>query len=138
MSEGESREEYAQRAGQSLNDARADAFALVTFQGAVAFGEAQSALGFAARVDAVIFPSLPPRAVPEPVAGETRADVFGREAARARQAFPQAAVADQLAGAVVFGAGDELRRVAQSPFVATVEVLPPGAVWGAFGIAPVA
>ena len=143
MEHGESWDDYRARAGASLGGVPGGTpvFALVTFDRPAGFADAAAVLDGVGRVDAVVFPGMAARAVPEPVAGEGRAGVFAREA---RQAGRAAGVAgadytpDAMSAAVVHDTGDTLRSVAGRAGVGAVETLPADAVWGAFGIAPTA
>lgn len=124
MEDGETRDEYVARANASIGEdlAAAPAYALVSFQQPVAAEEAARVVEGVERVNAVVAKQHAPVAVPEPVAGATRADVFAR------------AVGDDIAALVVRDSSEVLRAVAQNPGVLAVEALPPDAVWGAFGV----
>ncbi len=142
MDAGETLAEYRERAAGTLAAAPADeeAFALVTFTGPLAPVEAARVLAPVGRVNALIVDLASPFDLPEPVAGETRVDVFERQLGR---------IGDSLAGignvptpeefdaVVVWETGDVLREVAAAEPVAAVEVLPPDAAWGRFGVRPV-
>lgn len=132
MEAGESWDTYRGRATASLSDAPADqpVFALVTFSPALDPVAASAALDEVRRVDAVVFRGAPPRALPEPTAGQSRAAVFATAAQRA-------GVDELIDGVVVHESGARLRVLAGAQPVAAVEALPPDAVWGAFGIAPI-
>lgn len=119
---GETPDEYARRCRQSLEAAGDEpAFALVTFDAPVGPAEAAEATAPVARASAVVAGSIV--VTPVPTAGHTRADVFARAAGDA-----------PVRSVVVYADGGALREVAAEAHVATVEVLPPDAVWGAFAI----
>lgn len=136
MVAGESAAQYDERAAASLDQAKGTSWALVTFTGALDPAAADAALEPAPRVSAVVYEGVAARDIPEPVAGENRADVFTREAGRL-QAETGLAAAEPV-GAVVRGTPDQLGDISRSEVVFSVEVLPPDARWGAFAIAPVA
>ncbi|WP_115686199.1 hypothetical protein [Corynebacterium senegalense] len=125
----ESWSSYEERAAASLLDAppATDVFALVTFERGRGTAEAAAALEGADRVNAVAFPDQAARPVPEPVAGESREDVFRRAAGPGPN--------PEVAGVVVHADGPTLRAIAGREGVAAVEALPVDAVWGAFAIA---
>lgn len=139
---GESFTAYAARAEASLIDAPADqrAFSLLTFTQALTPAEAAEVLEPVGRVNAMVIALAAPFDLPEPIAGETREDVFQRQLDR---------IADSLAGVgnvpvpelidavVVYDTGEVLRQVAADPAILTAEVLPPDAAWGRFGLRPV-
>lgn len=124
---GETFAEYVERADASLDDAPGDApvFALVTFAVEASPDEASAALESVNSVDAVIPPDAPLQPVGEPKEGRDRTDIF------------RIAVDGDVVGAVVRDTGDALRALSSNERIATVEALPPDAVWGAFGVRPV-
>lgn len=136
---GEGWEEYEGRAEASLSESSAPAFALVTFVAPQEPAEAARAVAPAGRVDALMLADAPTQPIPEPPTGQTRAEVLAREAERLARAGaangveldPRAIVA-----VVVRDDGDTLRAIAGDDTVRAVEVLPPDAVWGTFGITP--
>lgn len=139
---GESFSAYAARAEASLADAPADqpAFALLTFAEPLAPADAESVLVPLGRVNAMIISRAAPFALPEPIAGETRADVFQRELERIAYSLSgvgDVPVPERLDAVVAYDTGDALREVARAPEIITVEVLPPDAAWGRFGVRPV-
>lgn len=137
---GESFSAYVARADASLAAADGPAYALVTFAQPVEPARAAEVLEQVGRVNAMIVASASPFPLPEPIAGETREDVFQRELDRI--AYSLAGIGDvpvpeRIDAVVVRDGGDVLRAVAARPEVVTVEVLPPDAAWGRFGVRPV-
>lgn len=137
---GESFSAYAGRAERTLAEADEPAYALITFAEPLTPAGAEAALAGVDRVNAMIVALASPFALPEPVAGETRADVFRRELDRIAHSL--AGVGDvpapeRIDAVVVRDTGDVLRSVARAPEIAAVEVLPPDAAWGRFGVRPV-
>ena len=65
-------------------------------------------------------------ALPEPVAGATREDVFRRWAGDA-----------PIAGLIVYTGGSAKEKIRSDQRVMCVESLPTDAAWGKFGIKPV-
>ncbi|WP_342320026.1 hypothetical protein [Corynebacterium mayonis] len=143
MDRGEDWQHYAARASRSLDEAAGDekAYALITFDKDTDFAQAAVAVAGLGRVGAVVYPGLPPKAVPEPARGQGRETVFDREARRAiGRAEPtegqDAQGADSVQSVVVYDTGEALRAAAAHHQVAAVEVLPADAVWGAFAVRP--
>ena len=124
---GESFDDYAARAASTLDSAPADepAFALVTFSRELTPEQASAVLEPVARVSAVAAAGASPEPVGEPAAGRDRTEIF------------RIAVGEKIVGAVVRDTGRALRFAAADERIAAVEVLPPDAVWGAFGMRPV-
>ncbi|MDU0478042.1 hypothetical protein QVA66_02170 [Staphylococcus chromogenes] len=124
--------EYQHRIAPTLHR-EGEGFALVSFAAPVNVDKAgQLATQWpVGRVNAVTLPDSAPVAVPEPIAPETRREVF----ARAQRNNPD--IRDRISGAVVYGQLADIRVIAASPEVASVEVLPEDAAWGRFGIRPV-
>lgn len=134
--------EYRERAGISLEQAPTEepAYALVTFTEALPATRAGDLLAEIRRVNAMIMLSAPAMALPEPVAGQSRAEVFERQfdqVERSLGGIGAVGLDRELNAVVVRDTGGALRTLAQSPEVFSVEVLPPDAAWGAFGIRPV-
>nr|WP_242516481.1 hypothetical protein [Corynebacterium mendelii] len=140
----ESMDSYLTRAGQSLDRAPADekAFALVTFTDPLptaAAGPVFESVGIG-RVNALIVDAAAPIALPEPVEPDNRAVVFDRALKRMAGTVgaPPASSDFWIRGAVVRDTGTKLRELAaSSPEILAVEVLPPDAAWGLFGVQPV-
>lgn len=125
---GEAFADYAVRAQDSLATAPADeqVYGLVTFTSALPPERASSALESLARINAVVPPDAAPIAVGEPQQGHDRSQIF------------EMAVRDHpISSVVARDDGETFRRLAERDDIATVEVLPADAVWGAFGIRPV-
>lgn len=135
MGAGESPAQYEARARASLDDASGASWALVTFEADVSPTAAAAVLAPLPRVSAAVFPGASARAIPEPVAGEDRTDVFTREAQRLQASTGMSA--PSLSGAVVRAEPEALRDLVRHREVYAVEVLPADARWGAFGISPV-
>ncbi|QGU04985.1 hypothetical protein [Corynebacterium comes] len=137
---GEPFSSYVGRADRSLADADQSAYALITFAQPLTPAEAESVLTGIGRVNAMIVALASPFALPEPIAGETRADVFQRELDRIADSLAgvgDVPVPERIDAVVVRDTGDVLRAVAGAPEIAAVEVLPPDAAWGRFGVRPV-
>ena len=129
---GESIEAYIARCRNTRIDA-ADSFALVTFTQPLGAREAAEIVGFAGsggagvgRVSAVVPYENAPVALPEPVAGATREDVFRRWAGDA-----------PIAGLIVYTNGSAKEKIRSDQRDMCVESLPADAAWGKFGIKPV-
>ncbi len=134
--------EYRVHAESSLAAAPAGegAFALVTFTGQLDPGEAAEVVEPVGRVNAMLISLAAPFPLPEPVAGETRADVFDRELGRIGHSLSgvgNVPAPEGLDAVIVWEEGDTLRSLAGQERVAAVEVLPPDAAWGRFGVRPV-
>ncbi|SPJ41136.1 hypothetical protein CHUV2995_01947 [Corynebacterium diphtheriae subsp. lausannense] len=130
----ETSQDYANRAQKSLEMASEPAFALVAFPRLIdanTAGDIAEKAGIM-RVNAVLLGRGPALDLPEPTGNANRGRVIS-EQCRMRGGDPET-----IAALVVYAPGDQLRRVAASKRVATVEVLPPDAVWGRIGLlAPV-
>ncbi|AGF72873.1 hypothetical protein [Corynebacterium halotolerans] len=142
MDAGESFDDYRRRAADSLAAAPADeeAFALVTFTDPLSPAEAEEVLEPVGRVNAMIIELASPFPLPEPVEGETRADVFHRELDRIAHSLSgvgNVPVPEHLDAVIIWDTGEVLRGVAEDEDVAAVEALPPDAAWGRFGVRPV-
>lgn len=133
---------YAARAAESLHRAQQSAtatqphFALVAFDRPRTCPEASPLYQDAPRVNAIVPEALPHKDTPEPVPGTSRVEVCERELRRAWGAtnVGEYRGAARIAGVVVTADATTLRHISQSNGVATVEVLPPDAVWGAFAV----
>lgn len=141
---GESFAAYVDRADVSLANAPEDdeAFALITFPQAVDVETAADLLSPLQRVSAVVPAELAPVAIPEPVAGATRADVFRTafERMSARAALSGLTSVDPtIVSVVVWDTGGELRALREDAgeSIAAIDVLPTDAYWGGFGVLPV-
>lgn len=139
---GESLDDYITRAEASLEVAPSEenAFAMVTFQTALGAADASATLGDIGRVNAMILLSAAPISLPEPVAGETREDVFTRHLDRLQRSFEgigEISAPRVINSVLVWDDGASLRDLATDPTVLSVEVLPPDAGWGHFGVRPV-
>ncbi|MGD7003247.1 hypothetical protein [Corynebacterium halotolerans] len=139
---GESLESYVGRAEQSLVEAPAgeNAFGMITFAAPLDPESAAEVLSGLERVNAMVLLSASAMPIPEPVAGETRDDVFRRQLDRVDDSL--AGIGDitaprELNGVVAWDDGEAFRSVAADPAVLAVEVLPPDAAWGRFGVRPV-
>lgn len=138
----ESLEQYVDRAAASVAQTPADdnAFALVTFSPALDPADAAGAVDDIERVNAMVMLSAAPMGLPEPVAGETRADVFDRQVDRLRRSLDgigNVQAPEVINGVIVWDDGEALRALAQVPGVLAVEALPVDAGWGHFGVRPV-
>ncbi|OFN77899.1 MULTISPECIES: hypothetical protein [unclassified Corynebacterium] len=130
--------EYRERAEASLAQADKPAYALVGFREPLSPQDVSDALQPAERMDAIVIGLAAPIAVPEPVAGATRADVIdtvlSRVADHARDIGEEAPA--EVDAVVVYSGGSQLRALATDPRVDTVEVAPEDAAWGSFGVRP--
>lgn len=123
----ESAQQYQARAATSVEEARRDTYALVTFAGASDAQTAAAAVDGAQRVSAVITEQdLLPEEIPEPTQGETRADVFTRTADD-----------KDINAVIVYDDGEMLEEISQRAEIFAVEAAPDDAAWGSFGIRPV-
>lgn len=139
---GEPLEDYIARAEDSLEAAPSDenAFAMVTFPTALGPADASATLEDIGRVNAMILLSAAPISLPEPVAGETREDVFNRHLDRLQRSFEgigEISAPREINSVLVWDDGAALRDLSTDPAVMSVEVLPPDAGWGHFGVRPV-
>ena len=135
---------YLSRADNSLAEAPADekAFALVTFNDPMptaAAGPIFEKAGIG-RVNALIVDAAVPIPLPEPVEPDNRAVVFDRALQRVAGTVGADPTSKDfwIRGAVVRDTGDKLRELKKSSSeIMAVEVLPPDAAWGLFGVQPV-
>ncbi len=139
---GESFAAYTERARTSLLDAPIDehVYALVTFAEPLTPEEAGVVLTTVERVNAMIVQLAAPFPLPEPVAGEDRADVFQRELDRiaaSLEGVGTVPVPERLDAVVVRDNGNVLRLLSEAPQIAAIEVLPADAAWGRFAVRPV-
>ncbi len=134
----ESAADYRERAETSLAHATDPAYALVGFREPLSPKDVSDALQPIERMDAIVIGLAAPIAVPEPVAGATRADVIdivlARVADHARDMGEE--VPAKVDAVVVYSEGSQLRALANDPRVDTVEVAPADAAWGSFGVRP--
>ncbi|ALP50578.1 hypothetical protein P9K31_04835 [Corynebacterium glutamicum] len=134
--------EYLQRASESLADATdgEEAYSLVTFAQPLSPAEAGELLDGIGRVSAMVMLSAPAMDLPEPIAGETREDVFNRQIALVDaqlSGIGNVRAPGELNGVVVWDIPENVRPLAESPLVYSIETLPPDAAWGSFGVRPV-
>lgn len=139
---GESLSDYLARAKESLAAAPADeaAFGMITFEEAMDPAAAAEVLSELARVNAMVMLSASAISIPEPVEGETREDVFNRQLDRIDDSLAgigNITAPREINGVVAWDDGDVFRVVSADPAVLAVEVLPPDAAWGRFGVRPV-
>ncbi|MHA2789338.1 hypothetical protein ACXZ66_09360 [Corynebacterium sp. S7] len=141
---GESFVEYQQRADASIEAldpvSTESSFALVTFTQSLTPEEAASQLGSVDRVSALTIGVAAARPLPEPIAGEGRADVFQRDLDRIAYSLSgigDVPVPEAIDAVVVWDDPATLSTLRDESHVATVEALPPDAAWGLFGIQPV-
>ena len=113
---GESATDYARRAQASLAEADEPAFALITFSSPLDPEDAADLLQNVRRVNQIIVADKAPISVGEM---PDRTQVFG---------------SDPLIAVVVWEGGEVLRMLIDDPRITTIDVLPPDAVWGAFGV----
>ncbi len=137
---GESRQDYVQRAQETVDAARQPTFALVTFARPLEPADAAEVVRPAGRVNAVVIGAASLVAVPEPVEGENRSDVFSRTLERVADGLAglgSVPAPQRLTAVVVYDGGEVLRELSADERVATVEAVPADAPWGGFGIRPV-
>ena len=122
----ESAEQYQTRAAESVEDARRETYALVTFDPPVNAQTAAQAVDAAERVNAVIAQDdFRPIELPEPTDGETRVDVLTRAIAK-----------EKINSVIIYEDGKTLEEIAQGADIFAVEAAPHDAAWGGFGIRP--
>lgn len=142
MDPEESFGEYRRRAAESLAAAPAEeeVFGLITFARPLTGPEADRVTDGLRRVNAMIIGMSAPYALPEPVAGETRTEVFDRQLDRiagSLEGVGDVPAPERMTAVIAYDDGDALRTVAEDADVAAVETLPPDAAWGRFGVRPV-
>ncbi|WJY90071.1 hypothetical protein [Corynebacterium confusum] len=138
---GEDPGAYVARADSLLAEAddATPTYALVTFQSALSVQDAAKAVGEAGRVNALLVGASEPIALPEPIAGADRADVFDAALDQTQAGLDgigRVEVPRELSAVVVWDTGEVLREVAAAPEVAAVEPAPDDAAWGSFAIRP--
>lgn len=134
--------EYLQRASESVANAEdgEQAYSLVTFTQPLSPSEASNLLEGIGRVNAMVMLSAPAMDLPEPIAGETREDVFNRQIKLVDaqlSGIGDVHAPGELNGVVVWDIPQKVRVLSESSLVYSVETLPPDAAWGSFGIRPV-
>ncbi|WP_018297061.1 hypothetical protein [Corynebacterium lubricantis] len=141
---GESFADYSERASASVEAldpaSEENSYALVAFTDSLTPEEAANQLTEVERVSAMTIGVASARALPEPIAGEDRADVFQRDLDRiaySLQGIGDVPVPERIDAVVVWDDPATLRSLYDEPYVATVEALPSDAAWGMFGIQPV-
>lgn len=138
--------EYQSLADDSLATALADApghnaFAMISFTEPLTSAEAGELAADLHRVGTVITQDLQILALPEPtdastyIAAGSRAEVFANVLANTVSAASDATTPGIIA-VVAYDTPRHLAPLANSPHVYAVEVLPPDAVFGQFGISP--
>ncbi|AIT61440.1 hypothetical protein [Corynebacterium doosanense] len=138
----ESYDQYVERAADTLATAPEGekAFGLVTFAeplDAAQAGELTAELG---RVNAMLVGFSAPMPLPEPVGGATRAEVYERQfgaVADSLAGIGNVPVPRELTAVIAWDEPEAFRALAGDGRVAAVEMLPPDAVWGDFGVRPV-
>lgn len=149
---GEPLEDYAARAAESLRtpppladgSEASDSdrhWALVSFDPPADAETAAAAVGGidGLRVGTMYVGQIVSRSLPEPIAGETRADVFERELELLRRSagpVVQGTEGAGLTGLLVRGTLEQLRSIEGRPGVAAVEALAADAAIGRFGVRP--
>lgn len=142
MESGESFSEYQERSATSLAAAPAGeaVFALITFTRPLDSAGAEQITADLDRVNAMLIGMSAPYSLPEPVAGESRAEVFERQFGRIADSLAgvgEVPVPVRMTAVIAYDEGEALRGIAGAEEVAAVEVLPPDAAWGRFGVRPV-
>lgn len=138
---GETFEHYQARAHESLTHLNARSperhYALIAFQRPLTAREAGETLDNVGRVNAMVIGAAAPRALPEPIPGENRGDVFERELDRIAEGLSglgNVPVPEHIEEVVVWDTAGVLMQLADDPRVATVEALPSDARWGFIGV----
>ncbi|PRQ11167.1 hypothetical protein C1Y63_07910 [Corynebacterium sp. 13CS0277] len=86
------------------------------------------------RVSALVFDGSKELALPEPVAGQNREDVFTQWFSRAQRAgLP----IDGIDGLIVRDTAADIRQLQGRSGILAIDPAPVGAVWGRFGVSPV-
>ncbi|AKK11440.1 hypothetical protein [Corynebacterium uterequi] len=136
---GETPAAYAQRAQRSV-DAVATVsepvFGLIVFDAPLDAGSAASITEDVARVNAMLTVGARAEQLPEPLANEDRAAAYERGFDQlnrhlAGSDFPPI---EAMVGVVAYDTPQTFERIAEEEDVASVELLPPDAAWGRFGI----
>lgn len=130
---GESAEAYEYRVHESLETALRDwpeesSWAMIAFQEPVDAMTAGEVTADILRVSAAVSNGEAPVVLPEPVAGTSRRDVFER--------VGMGHVESPISALIVWDRPRALRAVAERQSVLSVEILPPDAQWGRFGVRP--
>ncbi|AWB81590.1 hypothetical protein C3B44_03785 [Corynebacterium yudongzhengii] len=134
---------YQERAGAGLQQAAEEhdepVFALVTFAEPLTAGKAGELLEGIDRVNTMLVGISTPRPLPEPISGKTRADVFAHQFSLIDSSLE--GVGDvprpyRLTAVTAYDTPQAFAELAGADSVAAVEVLPPDAAWGNFGIRP--
>lgn len=134
-------EEYQNRAWDSFEEATAgeNSFGLVTFTDPLTAGQAGAVTARLDRVNAMIVGMSSPMPLPEPVGDAERKDVYAQQfdaIAHALDGIGDVPVPYELTAVVAYDTPAAFGSVANSRWVAAVELLPPDAVWGHFGVRP--
>lgn len=129
----ESIPEYLQRADTALEEApeNTELWALVTFTGILSPEQAAELLAPATRVGSIVADIGAPIAVPEPIAGYTRADVFRDHLDRMNAS---GLGLRGMTGAVVYTEKDNLEQIKNQAEVLSVEPAPEGASRSRIGV----
>ncbi|MGV0352499.1 hypothetical protein [Corynebacterium confusum] len=138
---GEDQGAYVARAADSLAaaDDATSTYALVTFRSALSAQDAADAVEPAGRVNAMLVGASEPIALPEPVAGANRADVFDAALEQTQaglEGIGHVEIPREVSAVVVWDTGQTLRDIAGEGQVAAVEPVPADAAWGSFAIRP--
>lgn len=135
---GESFSSYRERAADSLAAAEEgeESFALITFARPLTARGASDLLSDIERVNTMMVGQAVPLALPEPVDGATRADVFAQQFDLLDSFLGPAPAPYQLTAVTAYDDPAAFRALDGHDDVAAVEVLPPDAMWGNFGIRP--
>lgn len=133
---------YVEHAAQTLAAAPEGekAFGLVTFAEPLTAAQAGELTAGLGRVNAMLVGFSAPMPLPEPVGGATRAEVFERQfgaVADSLAGIGNVPVPRQLTAVVAWDDPEAFQALAGEGRVAAVEMLPPDAVWGNFGVRPV-
>lgn len=135
-------DEYVQHAAQTLAEAPEEekAFGLVTFAEPLTASQAEEATAGLGRVNAMLIGLSAPMPLPEPVDGATRAEVFERQfglIAGSLAGIGDVPVPHELTAVIAWDDPEAFRALAWDGRIAAVEMLPPDAAWGNFGVRPV-
>lgn len=137
----ESWEEYQRRAWSTFDDAEAgeESFGLITFSEPLTAGQAGAVTSTLGRVNAMLVGMSSPMPLPEPVAGAERKDVFAQQfdyIAHSLRGIGDVPAPYELTAVIAYDTPEAFGRVANNRWVVAVELLPPDAAWGNFGVRP--
>lgn len=142
MATEESFGQYSHRAEQSVQVAQEEwpeekSFGLISFSQGMDAESAAEITQDLGRVNAMLVGVTVPFALPEPVENNTRQDVYEHQLSLLAPRLEAMAMPEEITAVIAWETPATFAQVAQIEEVATVEVLPPDAAWGNFGVSPV-